>query len=73
MLDLSQDGFDILSHSALAQTDVDNRNHRGRDFVGKVSPSYDRFGRLFGTLAPCIGVFSLASSPTLASMQRPGL
>ena len=46
VLDLTQDRHDILGHRARAQAGVGNRNHGGRDLVGKISSGSRRFRKL---------------------------
>ena len=46
VFNLSQDRHDILGHPTRAQAGVGNRNHGGRDLVGKISSGSRRFREL---------------------------
>ena len=42
VFDFLQDRFDIIGHRMRAQARIGNRNQRGPDSVGKISPSSGR-------------------------------
>jgi hypothetical protein len=48
VLDLAQNRFNIIGHCGLAQADVNNRNHLGRDLV-------DKSARVLGGSEVCVG------------------